>query len=262
MFLPFFIFPIGIALLFMMVGGGCRRSAGRRALCIVAIALGAVWLVGQSRHRALTVAQQSWMPTAPTAYVVHTSGPATQTAQLWIDDWNAFVNSSHFSGFRAESTDVCPTEQESRAEAAGNAVDILMQRVSNDPRVDQALARLNGSREMIKQRLASAIQSGSLVEGQYIHTTEKPYGTLYKTYLLIDTSAEKLNPLIQQLNRQIVAQRRQTLTAAGSIAATVLVVLLLYAFLNTVTKGYFIWRLRAAVILALIAGVLIFCSIV
>lgn len=187
-----------------------------------------------------------------------TDAPTTQISQLWVDDWQAYLNSTNFRGFRAESSDVSVTELESRGQAIHHASEVLMQSLAGDSRIRQLMRNTSANREMIRQQIEFAIQSGSVIVSQCVRTTEKSYGTLWKTYLLIDTSPAKLDPLVRQLTQQLAVHRKEKLTAAASIGATMLVVLLLYAFLNTVTKGYFIWRLRAGVILVLIAGVLIF----
>jgi hypothetical protein len=180
------------------------------------------------------------------------TGPATQTSWLWVNDWSAFVSSTNFNGFRAESSDSCPTDSESRREAIADATRGLTQIVQAHPRLTRPLGRGE-----IERQITAALQEGSLIQGRYVHRTDKSYGSLYKTYLLVDTSPARLDPLVKRLNQQISAQRRQTLTAAGSTAATILVVLLLYAFLNTVTKGYFVWKLRAAALLMMIAAVMV-----
>jgi len=53
------------------------------------------------------------------------------------------------------------------------------------------------------------------------------------------------------------AQLGRRAGALGAVAGLAVVIGLLYAFINAVTKGYFMWRLRAVALLVAIAAVLI-----
>lgn len=266
--LPFLVFPLVLLLVFCLAKGSCRRGGAPIGL-ILLVVLGGFLMIGlrMSRIRSDFGGVPAIVRVSPARVQVATpaarasTGPSSQTSKLWIDDWTAFTNSSRFSGFRVESSDTCATEAESLNEAIQAAARDLYTVVSTRPEV-QSRTMIPNQSNLLMQQVTSAVVSQEVVAEQFIRTTEKSYGTLWKTFLLIDTSPSKINPLVRRINQQVSATQKRTLTTAGSIAATMLVVLLLYAFLNTVTKGYFIWRLRAAVILVLIAGVLVFCSIV
>lgn len=217
----------------------------------------------QRGMRSMTIPAQTSQP-----WTIETDAPATQSAQsqrssqLWVADWQAYRNNTNFNGFRVESSDTSPTAQASLEEARRQAVSELQRMLLSDPRVSRAMGNLRMSRPVLTQRIEAEIRTGSMVVGQSVHSIDKSYGTLWKTYLLIDTSPGAMNRLVGQITRDANLQRRQVFTTAGSLAALMLVIVLLYAFLNTVTKGYFVWKLRAAVILVLIAGVLVFCATV
>jgi fatty acid desaturase len=75
----------------------------------------------------------------------------------------------------------------------------------------------------------------------------------------VDVSAEKLKNLAER--KAIIAQVRKR-TFAGmlfSIVGLIVLITVVYAFLNAATKGYYAWALRiAGVIFALVVIILLF----
>lgn len=258
---PFFAVMLMLVLagvIVVLLFGSSRRSGKIWAIVALVIAMAAVAFIAgvfvvRSSGRLPVVVMPQPRPELR-KFPVHAPAtiPATQTNWLWVNDWSAFVSTTNFNGFRAESTDSAPTDSDSRTEAINDAARGLTQMVLAHPRLTRPLAQRND----IERQVTAVLNSGSLINGRYVYRTDRSYGSLYKTYLLIDTSPSKLDPLVRQINQQISVTRQRNLTAAGSVAATVLVVLLLYAFLNTVTKGYFVWKLRAAMILLMIGAVM------
>lgn len=183
--------------------------------------------------------------------------PTTQASEAWVSDWGTYLRETSFKGFRAESSDTCVTPGEAVEQAIRTAAERVYAMVKNRPELaNRPMLPNRRGEDLLMQELVHAIASEQLIVDQTMLRTEKSYGTLWKSYLLIDTSPQRLNPLVKNIGRTLATDRRQTYAAAGSIAATMVVVLLLYAFLNTVTKGYFIWRLRATALLLMIVVVM------
>ena len=115
-------------------------------------------------------------------------------------------------------------------------------------------------------QLESMIQSNLGIADQFVQSFERPYGRLWKKQLLVD--AKKTN--IEQFARAISShasdarwqQLRETGSRLGSTAALVGVILLLYFFVNAVTKGYFVWRSRAIALLLALVGVITIIALV
>ena len=82
--------------------------------------------------------------------------PTTQISNLWIEDWPQFVNTTHWQGFRAESSDTCVTEAEARQEAINNAATSMSQLVLADP-------SFRTEREMVSHDLKNAIAAGTVM---------------------------------------------------------------------------------------------------
>ena len=75
---------------------------------------------------------------------------------------------------------------------------------------------------------------------------------------MVDVSAEKLKNLAQR--KAIIAQARKTGFARMlfSILGLIVLITVVYAFLNAATKGYYVWSLRiAGIVFALIVIILL-----
>jgi hypothetical protein len=181
--------------------------------------------------------------------------PTTQISNLWLEDWSNFVKTTHWNGFRAESSDTCVTEAESRQQAIDNAATTLSQMAVADPAFADTRSR-DAVSQSLKNEIASHLQSGEFISDQVVRKIEKSYGTLYKSYLLIDAPNSTVASLNQFARDTLSQTKSNEVTTWASTAGLFLVIVLLYAFLNAATKGYFVWKLRAAALMMLIVAVL------
>jgi len=98
----------------------------------------------------------------------------------------------------------------------------------------------------------------SLILDRFVQPLKRPYGTVYRSALLVTADRITINRLHQDLQKAIAdgqlvreARRRELFWTAASALGLALVVFLLYALLNAGTKGYFAWPLRIVSVLAL-----------
>jgi hypothetical protein len=200
-------------------------------------------------------------PDGTTAFVRWPASlPATtqSAAKRWVDDWPGFVNSLQSSGglpelfIRAESKGPCVSESEARQEAIADAARQL------EPVVLARATMIAGPMPLseVEAQVLAALRSGRLISDQHLVRTDKSYGSLWTCSLLVDRSPLATDPIVQRLIESSRAKLATGTTQWLSVAALTVVVVLLYAFLNAATKGYFVWRLRAVALLALIAAVL------
>jgi hypothetical protein len=91
-----------------------------------------------------------------------------------------------------------------------------------------------------------------------VQSLEGSAGKIWRQALLVDTSAEKLKNLARQ--KAIIAQARKTGFAKMffSILGLIVLITVVYVFLNAATKGYYAWSLRiAGVVFALVVIILL-----
>jgi len=192
------------------------------------------------------------------ASATQTSAPADTggAEKPWVHGWINYVNTTGFHGLVAESSGTSPSQDDARREAIESAVsqlrDLLVTR-----RDVLAAKNFRNDDGALREVIANAVRDGETVADEYASADTRSYGTIWKHYLLIDTSPDTINPLADRFIQLSEAQKGRQLNAAGSLAALSGVIVLTYLFLNAATKGYFVWRLRATAILIVIVAVLV-----
>jgi hypothetical protein len=119
--------------------------------------------------------------------------------------------------------------------------------------------RLNARRSdasMLQQLVWSDVQNNRLESDRFAEQFSRPYGKVWTESVLLDVSPDRIQPLVDQYRHQLNVQNLQLRRRAGlggfAIAATALI----YLVLNSVTRGYFTFRLRL-VAMVIVAAVLI-----
>jgi len=175
----------------------------------------------------------------------------------WVEDFSGFLNTRPKSRFIiAKSTESCLNEAEANQQAIQNAcaqvADMIGQTLPQRPR-----------RSGIPVSFAKPVNSTDILEGnfvldRFVQSLEGSAGKIWRQALLVDVSAEKLKNLARQ--KAIIAQARKTGFARMffSIVGLIVLITVVYAFLNAATKGYYAWSLRiAGIIFALVVIILL-----
>ena len=173
----------------------------------------------------------------------------------WVENLSVFLMNRRMDGrfILAKSTESCMTEAEANNQAVQNAcaqvADMLGQ---NSPR-----------RSGVPISFARPVNSADILEGgfildRFVQSFEGTAGRIWRQALLIDASAEKLKKLAQR--KAVVARNRRSTWARMffSIIGLIVLITVVYAFLNAATKGYYTWSLRiAGVVFALVVIILL-----
>jgi hypothetical protein len=122
----------------------------------------------------------------------------------------------------------------------------------------QASRRLSGiPAHLISRVNSSDILEGDLILDRFVQSFKGTAGRIWRQALLIDASAEKLSELA---HRKAVMVRAEKMTLARmffSVVGLIVLITIVYAFLNAATKGYYVWSLRiAGIALALVVIIL------
>ena len=107
------------------------------------------------------------------------------------------------------------------------------------------------------EHLTRAMQGGRLVADKFIQRLERPYGAVWRCAVLVDGSSQMIQPLAVGVAGIERNRRVSLLRSAVSIAGMFAVICVLYFILNAATRGYYVWSLRAVMIVAAMAGVLL-----
>jgi hypothetical protein len=174
------------------------------------------------------------------------------TDKPWVEDFSGFLNVKPNRRFViAKSTDSCMTESEANRQALENAC----------AQLTEMLSRISRRRSGVPAPLASRVDAEDILEGdlildRFVQSFEGSAGRIWRQALLIDGSTTKLEQLA---HRKVVMARAMKMNWARmfiTVFGLLLLITIVYAFLNAATKGYYVWSLRIAGIV--LAAVVIF----
>ena len=173
----------------------------------------------------------------------------------WVDDFSGFLNTRPNSRFIiVKSADSCMTEAEANQQAVQSAC----------TQIADMLGQASPRRSGVPISFARPVNSNDIIEGDFIldrfvQSFEGTAGKIWRQALLVDVSMEKLKNLAQR--KAIIALARKTGFARMffSIVGLIVLITVVYAFLNAATKGYYVWSLRiSGVVFALVVIILLF----
>jgi hypothetical protein len=168
----------------------------------------------------------------------------------WVDDFSLFASQSKGRNWiKALSREPAISTAEAEQKAIDDAVSQLEPRVRDRMTGDARGAESSG----IQRQIRANLESSGMIADRFVQRFERSYAELWQVGLLIDASSKKIAGLAEKCDRLLVVKQRTHRQTALSIAGVVALVCVVYIFLNSVTKGYFVWSLRAAAI-AIIAG--------
>ncbi|MEN6578507.1 MAG: hypothetical protein ABFD90_19335 [Phycisphaerales bacterium] len=168
----------------------------------------------------------------------------------WVDNFGVFASTSPGRQFIvARSNGTCTSESEAHQQALDDA----------RARLNEALGRHGdpGFAELPQSAISTMdVQNGGFVADRFMQSLQTSAGKVWRQAILVDVSAPKL----VQLARVKFIESRQIRESWARMGLSVVGVLVLigviYFFLNMATRGYYEWSLRiAGVVLAVVAVV-------
>jgi len=173
----------------------------------------------------------------------HASMSAEFVDKPWVENLSGFLMNRRIDGrfIIAKSAESCMTEAEANNQAVQTAcakiADMLGQ---NSPR------RLGVPVSFAKPVNSADILDGGFILDRFVQSFEGAAGKIWRQALLVDASTEKLKNLAQR--KAVIALARKTGFARMffSIFGLIVLITVVYAFLNAATKGYYAWSLRIA----------------
>jgi hypothetical protein len=183
-------------------------------------------------------------------------GPAgTRTVQVrfdekpWAEDLSAFAAADRARHWIVGQSDrPCATSNEAeraaRADAARQLASLVQTRSARGRAVVGPVA----------ERAEAALAGGRFVADRLTRRFHRDYGDVWYDAVLVDASPGNLQVLADEANGIDRARRASFIARAASGAAMVAVIFIIYVVVNSLTKGYFVWRLRAATVLMLVVA--------
>jgi hypothetical protein len=160
----------------------------------------------------------------------------------WVEDFAGFLNTRPNSRFIvAKSSEGCVSEDEAYNQAVQSACTQVADMLG------QTSLRLSG----VPVSFAKPVNSGDILDGgfildRFLQSFNGTAGEIWRQALLVDVSPEKLKNLAQRKAVIAWVRKRHFAGMFFSIAGLIVLITVVYAFLNAATKGYYTWSLRIA----------------
>jgi len=170
----------------------------------------------------------------------------------WVEDFATFASTRPQQAFIiARSLGTCMSEAEANQLALDDARARLEEAIVNQR--ERTLGPVGSSWSMTPVTATDVLQGGFLVD-RFAQSFEGSTGRIWRQALLIDVSGAKLAQLskakITEFRQVRMSWARMGLSAVGVIV----LIGVIYFFLNMATMGYYEWSLRiAGVVLAIVA---------
>jgi len=163
----------------------------------------------------------------------------------WVENISAFLGRDPSRQFAfVRSQDCCTTREEARAQAIDEARNRILRQTA---------------RTRFGRRSTAMVFPESLIVDSFSQRLSGGLtGPMYREALLVDVSPERTEALVLQVAETHRSERLTWMRHAMKLAGMLALICVVYVFLNAATRGYYTWALRAAVVCAVGAVVLLF----
>jgi len=160
----------------------------------------------------------------------------------WVENFSGVLNTRPNTRFIvAKSADSCVTEAEANNQAIQNAcaqvADMLGQTLPRRSGVPVSFAKPVDSTDILE---------GNFILDRFVQSFNGTAGKIWRQALLVDVSTEKLKSLTQRKAIIATVRKRHFASMFFSVLGLIVLITVVYAFLNAATKGYYTWSLRVA----------------
>ena len=110
-------------------------------------------------------------------------------------------------------------------------------------------------RRQLEQIIERELLDRQYVVDRFVQSFQRPYGRVWSAAVLVDASPENLETLGVALRQHHRAERQAWAHTALSVGGLLLLICLVYLFLNAATKGYYVWMLRVGAVAVVVVGI-------
>jgi hypothetical protein len=178
----------------------------------------------------------------------------------WCDDFNRWRNTHDAASWiLGESEDFCPSRQESVDQAMRNAGSHVREPVSREllrsaKRQPDWLRQQTDLYRWLDDEAYHRLKAGDLQTDVFTQEFKRPYGSVYRSAVLVHVPPEKARDLLDAYLSQAGAQRVSMLRTLASAAGLLVLIAAVYGFLSAATRGYYVWSVRLATVVLAAAG--------
>jgi len=161
----------------------------------------------------------------------------------WIDNLAGFLTTNGIDGvfIVAKSADSCMTEAEANNQALKNACTQVADMLGRNFQQQRGMPV-----SFVKPVNSTDILEGSFILDRFVQSFEGATGKIWREALLLDVSPEKLKNLAHRKAIIATVRKKHFASMFFSVLGLIVLITVVYAFLNAATKGYYTWSLRIA----------------
>jgi hypothetical protein len=225
-----------------------RRTAYILLLTLISAAV--VIAINHKRHRSSQPAQlisatadDSPTDVAATLRMLSDS-QVNDESKGWSTRFADFVNAHPGRQWIVGSCDrPCLSESEAAASARADAARKLY------PVIARRLAARASDAPLLRQLIWTDVQNNKLESDRFAEQFTRPYGKVWTESVLLDVSPDRIQPLADHYRNHLDAEHLQARRRAGLGGFAIAATAALYLLLNSLTRGYFTFRLRLTAML-------------
>lgn len=224
---------------------------------------------------------QARVPSEATGYVTGTlAGPEREIScrarydrKLWLTDpqmYQAFERDRAVFRCVGRSPGLWATQDQALEEAMSDAADDLADQVERHMPSRRRPGHVD--RAWLRQELRARLQQGSLareptargpqvrleplVQDRFVQQFDMPHARVWRAAVLVEASPAQVEALSRVMEDRLEQRHVRGATRWGSVAGLILLIVVVYLFLNAATKGYYTWALRGAAVVLFVVGTL------
>lgn len=190
------------------------------------------------------------------------AGERLRTARFvnapWAEGFARWTRQGPGTWVLGESDQLWPTEDQARTDAFQRAAEGIERQlrdyIARNGRYAPASTIVERPGWLMGQ-IIGELQSGHLVKTEFNQGFERPYGKVYRRAVLVNLPPERIQQLADRYFRHVDQVRDTWGRSLGSALALVALVFLVYLVLNAATRGYYVWVMRTAAVMAAVVGV-------
>jgi len=109
----------------------------------------------------------------------------------------------------------------------------------------------------LRGRIEAELRTGRYIRDRFVQCFKRSYGNVWHGAVLVNASPGSIAMIAHEATRPLIARWTSLMHTAFAAAGLLVLICVVYLFLNAATKGYYVWALRGAVIVVLAAGALL-----
>jgi len=188
-----------------------------------------------------------WAKGIETQFKPETPGSMGSSEKIWVENFTDYVNRNPAQKWiLARSQQPSTTETQAIAQAMDDASRKISRLLNEMPNKGPIL------RPPVTVTRTDILNAG-LITDRFGQSFLGSAGTIYRHALLIDASPQKLTQLANQNMTIWQAGRTRLIRDIISAAGIMILICLVYLFLNAATRGYYTWSLRIAATVLILA---------